>query len=214
MTLIEAVTHVRAHLAQEGCDEGGALGQLRKALGEGEVSARWAADPPPPLGPLGMYIGSPPLFSSDAVPTDALFWDLALIFLDGDGRVVHQSFLFNAENSDSEHAPRPRGLFLLRSRKFELWPLPPPAPNVSDQTGSGSSGQTPRPRPQLASKSQILDTARTLYQQAGNNPPNLTKAEQLIASLLPGTPRGKIRPILQQEEFAALRRKAGNQPKA
>jgi len=38
MTLVEAVEHVQAHLAQEGCGELAALTQLRMACREGEIS--------------------------------------------------------------------------------------------------------------------------------------------------------------------------------
>jgi hypothetical protein len=211
MTLVEAVAHIQA---QEGCDQIEALRQLRVALGEGEIPARWAAAPLPPLGPLAMYVGSPPLFSSDAVPTDALFWNHALIFLVGNGRVIDQSFLLDDdENRASEGGPRPRELFLLRTRVLEHWPLPSEAREDSNRVQSGSSDQPKKRRPKPASKSVIRKTIKELYQQAGNNPPNQTKAEPLIAGVLPGTPRTLIRPILREEEFKRLRRKPGKQPK-
>jgi hypothetical protein len=47
MTLVEAVEHVQAHLAQHGGPELGALSQLRMACGESEIPLRWAADQPP-----------------------------------------------------------------------------------------------------------------------------------------------------------------------
>jgi hypothetical protein len=123
--------------------------------------------------------------------------------------VIDQSFLLDDdEDHASEVAPRPRELYLLRARVLEHWPLPSDA--LKD---SGSSDQPRQPRPPPASKSLIRETAKELYRQAGNNPPNQTKAEQLIARRLPGTPRNLIRPILQEEEFARLRRKRGKQPK-
>jgi hypothetical protein len=206
MTLVEAVAHIQA---QERCDQVGALRQLRMALGEGEIPARWGADLLPPLPRMAMYVGSPRLFSSDPVPTDALFWDHALIFLVGNGRVINQSFLLDDdEDHASELAPSPRELYLLRARVLEHWP------SLSDALKDSASSDQPRqPRRPPASKSLIRETARDLYRQAGNNPPNQTKAEQLIARLLPGTPRKLIRPILQEEEFARLRRKRGKQPK-
>jgi hypothetical protein len=210
LTLIEAVEHVQAHLEQHGCPELGALRQLRMACGEGEIPLRWAAD----QLPKGIFrIGLPPLFSDEEVPTDPMFWENALIFLIGSGRVIDQRFVYLDETDAAlERAPRPRELFLLRSRVLELWPLRSDTHEGETPTGnSGSVDQIPTPRP--ATDEEILAVARNLYQQAGNNPPNLTKAEQLVAALLPETKRDFIRPILQRPEFENLRRKPGRQPR-
>jgi hypothetical protein len=92
----------------------------------------------------------------------------------------------------------------------KLWPL---RSDVDTPTGhSGSSDQIPTPRRSLATDEEILAVARKLYQQAGNDPPNQTKAERIIAGLLPGTKRESIRPVLQRLEFQDVRRKPGRQP--
>jgi hypothetical protein len=200
MTLEEAFAHIQAHLAQESCDPLGAETQVRMACGEGEIPLRWAADPPP----QGFYFfGSPPLFAADEVPTDPRYWSQVLIFGD---RVVDQSFSFLTEaDSAPERAPRQRGLFLLRSRVLELWPL---------RDDKGKDRSTDQPKKRAATDGQIVAAARELYEQMRDKPPNLTKAEKLLADRLPGTPRKIIRPILKQREFANLRLPRGNQPKS
>jgi hypothetical protein len=211
MTLVEAVEHVQAHLAQHGYMGRAALRELRMACGEGEIPLHWAADQPPE----GIIrVGLPPLFSDDVVPTDPLFWENALIFLIGSGRVVDQRFIFIDEADTAlERAPRPRELFLLRSRVLELWPLRSDTQEEDTPTGeSGSADQIPTRRQSPATDEEILAVARDLYRQAGNNPPNQTKAEQLVAALLLGTKRDFIRPILRRPEFGKLRRKPGRQP--
>jgi hypothetical protein len=195
MTLAEALSHIQAHLVQEGFEQLSAETELRKACGEGEIPLRWAADPPPP----GTYqIGQPSLFAADEVPTDPLFWDLVLFFGD---RVVDQSFMFRTEaDAAPERAPRQRGLFLWRSRVLELWPMP------ENELEDRSTGQVKK---RAASDDQILAAARKLYETMREDPPNLAKAEKLISDRLPGTPRKMIRPILQEPEFANLRRTRG-----
>jgi hypothetical protein len=161
-------------------------------------------------------IGLPPLFSDEEVPTDPLFWASALIFLIGSGRVIDQRFVFAFDETDAapERAPRPRELFLLRSRVLELWPLQSDTHEGETPIGnSGSANQIPTPRQSPATDEEILAVARDLYRQAGNDPPNQTMAEQLVAALLPGTKRDFIRPILRRPEFESLRRKPGRQPR-
>jgi hypothetical protein len=68
-----------------------------------------------------------------------------------------------------------------------------------------------RPRP--ASKAAIRQAARQLYESAAGPPPNVTLAEQLLRSKLPGARRQLVRPVLAEPEFADQRRKAGKQPK-
>jgi hypothetical protein len=205
MTLREAVNHVQA---VECSDEAGALKQLRMALGDGDIPAHWAAEPLPP----GFYsVGDPSPFSSDQVPTDALYWHSVLIFLEGDCRVIDQQRY--DDEAQRPPLPRPRPLLLLRSRVVELWPLQDQVRKDSSQTDSASTTQPELPVHRPASTDDILRAARELYQRPGK-PPNQTKAEQLLGRMFPGTSRKEfIRPILQRQEFDDLRLKPGNQRK-
>lgn len=205
MTLREAVNHVQA---AECSDEVGALKQLRMALGDGDIPAHWAAEPLPP----GFYsVGDPSPFSSDQVPTDALYWDSVLIFLDGDGRVIDQQRY--DDEAQRPPLPRPRALLLLRARVVELWPLQGQGRKDSSQTDSASTTRPEMPVQRPASADAILRAARELYEQPGK-PPNQTEAEQQLLAKFPGTSREPfIRKVLQSPEFKALRLKPGNQRK-
>jgi hypothetical protein len=210
MTLVEAVTQIQDC---EGCTQLEAVGQLRQALGEADIPARWAAYPPinrPPSYSFAM----PHLLSSEQVPTDAFFWASAPIYLDGNGRVIDEYFL-RGPDGESVVGPTPRGreLFLLRSRVLELWPLSNHRRKESSPTGSGSTTQPELPVRRPASEADLLRAARELYQQPGK-PPNLREAEEQLMSKFPSTSREQfIRPILRRQEFADLRLKRGNQPK-
>jgi hypothetical protein len=200
MSLTEAVHHVQA---VESCSQIDALTQLRMALGDGDISARWAADPLPSW----IYqVGVPPLFSSDEVPIDAGYWDSVLIFLDGDGRVIDQSFYLDEKEEKSP--PRPRQLLLLRSRVLELWPPTEKTVHGANQTKLDTS-QTPTRR---ASKEQIRVPAREMYQtknEMGKKPPNTEEAERLLREKVDGATRPKIRAVLSEPEFEKLRLKRG-----
>ena len=191
MTLVEAVTHIQDC---DGCTQLEALGQLRQALGEADIPARWAAYPPinrPPSYSRAM----PHLLSSEQVPTDAFFWSGALIYLDGNGRVIDEFFL-RGPDGEFVAGPTPRGreLFLLRSRVLELWPQLQKLPRRS------------------VNDDEILSAARELYLERKNDPPNKPVAERLIRQKLGGGKRDDIRRILE-DEFPNVRRKPGNQPK-
>jgi hypothetical protein len=229
MTLVEAVEHVQAHLAHEGCKELGALRQLRMACGEGEIPLRWAADEisfqivgvgegeapirwtaeeerlPFEVPEELLQTGLPPLFSPDEVPTDPLFWDQALII---NGRVIDQRM--SEADAAPDRVPRPRELFLLRSRILELWPLQGDTRPNAEGAGTGSS--RPEPRRQKREPDEIRQAARDLYEESPNDPPNISKAEQEIRRRLPGADRDTIRDELKKEEFASRRRRRGNQP--
>ena len=210
MTLVEAVTHIHDC---DGCTQLEALGQLRQALGEADIPARWAAYPPinrPPSYSRAM----PHLLSSEQVPTDAFFWSGALIYLDANGRVIDEFFL-RGPDGEFVAGPTPRGreLFLLRSRVLELWPLSNHLRKELFPTRSGSTTRPELPVRRPAPEADILRAARELYQQPGK-PPNMAEAEQQLGAKFPGTNRDRfIRPILRRKEFDDLRLKRGNQRK-
>lgn len=199
MTLSEAVHHIE--VADEcACNE--ALSQLRIALGDGDIPARWGADPPLSL-PGFFQFGSPPLFASDPVPSDPAYWSLVLILPAGDGVVIDQSV-----HAQGQSAPRRRQLFLLRSRVFELWP-----PSNHERKDRGSTTEPEKPLRRSVDDDQIRTAARDIYRERKGDPPNKPTAEQLIRQRLGGGKRDDIRRILDEEEFANLRREAGNQSK-
>jgi hypothetical protein len=198
MTLSEAARHI--HLVDE-CNFIEALRQLRMGLGDGDIPARWAADPPPSL-PGFFQVGFEPLFAPDPVPTDALYWNAVLIFLDGDGHVIDQSVYADEKSAP----PRPRRLFLLRSKINALWPI------QSEPHGATHQAKTNvrKTAKQHASKEQIREAARELYRsEVGKKPPNSEQAERLIRDRVPGATRPKIRLVLREEEFDKLRWRRG-----
>ena len=88
-----------------------------------------------------------------------------------------------------------RALLVDRSDVEKLWPL----------------SNYPRETRQKIDDDDIRSVARDIYEERKNDPPNVPAAEQLIRQRILGAKRDDIRRIL--EEFAELRRKAGNQPK-
>ena len=104
MTLAQVVKYIQD---QEGCNRDQALAQILMALSDGEIPARWAADPPP----AGVFIINPPLFSKDEVPTDKWSWSTGVLFLNVD------------ESQVILGGGPPRQLFLLRSRILEHWSI-------------------------------------------------------------------------------------------
>jgi hypothetical protein len=214
MTLAEAVEHINA---QENTNDG--LCQLRLALGEGEIPVRWAAEEPTPTryiasGPA-LFVGSsqPSLFSSDEVPSDPHYWDSVLIFLDGEGRVIDQSFdyLYIERDGISQSLPpprpiRPRQLYLLKSKILEFWPL-------QLHTVATEKNAAPISKPRPASKEAIEKVLTGIYAEAAENPPNILTAEQRARKILGKASRKLIREVLSKPQFANLRRSPGKQSK-
>ena len=208
MTLAEVVRHIQASVE---CEEETAVGELRGAMGQGLVPARWAFD----CSRESTLFEPPPIFSLDPVPADPLYWECVLIFMDGDGAVVDQSYLLEATTM-----PQRRGLFVLRSRVLELW-YPskqsaaahlPCEPNViADRKPSNLSHANQKlVKPKPATIEQIRDEARKIY-PVGKFGPNLPKAEQLIRRALGNASRERLRNVLKEPQFK--RRPRGNQAK-
>jgi|GEM_PF-4028155 len=209
MTLVEAVNHINE---QERTEDG--LDQIRIALGEGEIPARWAwpslAEGPNEVDGWKLHLvpmRDPPLFLEDTVPTDRRFWDKAIMLLDGDGKVVDPALGYMAIERDGKvevlcQQPVPgRGLFLLKESIFDFWPVATSEPDRTPQTA------------RAASEKEIRDAAREVYSSSAGSAPNMDQAERLIRAKLGKAPRKVIRHVLGDPEFASLRNPAGNQPK-
>jgi hypothetical protein len=198
MTLRQAVVHVAV---AEKCEPGEALHQLRLALGEADIPARWAADPPPLIP--GMYsVELPEIFSPEQVPRDARYWGRVTILLSGDCRVLHQS--------EEQSLPSPRELLLLISRVLELWSNPTPFQlSMGHREDAGLGYQANR----RATTKQIREVAREVYASQDGKPPNTNEAETRVREKLPKASRKFIREVLKETEFANLRLKPGKQPK-
>jgi hypothetical protein len=180
MTLAAVIWHIQINL---GCAVEVAVRELRVAMGQGSIPARWA------FGPSGVSrFEQPPRFSVDSVPADPFYWGIVLIFTDEDGAVVDQPIW-----RDSTTAPWRRGLFLLRSRVVELW-------------------HSPKKEKKRTSVKQIRNEARKLY-PAGKFGPNENQAEQRIREALGIAPRILVRRVLEEPEFATRRRPRGKQVK-
>jgi len=187
MTIGEAARHIQV---VDCTDQASARSQLRTAFIDQEIPLRWAADPPPLEGD---WLWDPWPFSSDEIPTDPYFWFNALIFLDGDGLVVERG---------------PRQLLLLRSGVLELWP-----PSNHERKDRASSTQLEKSQRRSVGDDEIRSAARDIYRERKGDEPNKEKSERLVRQRLLGGKRDDIRRILDEEEFANLRRKAGNQSK-
>jgi hypothetical protein len=65
-------------------------------------------------------------------------------------------------------------------------------------------------RPRLgASKSHIRQTLRQIYENAGNNPPNVNRAWEQVRITLGNATRARVREVLKETEFARRRRPPG-----
>ena len=60
-----------------------------------------------------------------------------------------------------------------------------------------------------ASKPQIRVALREAYDAAGDNPPNVNRAWDLLKQRLPSARRKRVREVLGEEEFARRRREPG-----
>jgi hypothetical protein len=63
-----------------------------------------------------------------------------------------------------------------------------------------------------ASKPQIRKSFRRIYDEAGDNPPNVNRAWDLIKVQMP-VARGRVREVLREDEFAHRRRGPGRKAK-
>jgi hypothetical protein len=199
MTLAEAINHIQS---SDGCDKAAALHQLRMALGEGEIQARWASDHLPP----GVFLlGGPRYFSDDGVPTDANYWATVLILLEADGTVIDQKNQIDEGTDELESTePRRRQLLLLRSGITAIW-----SPTTNLEVTANRRSDIAKP----ASRANIYKAAAEIYETGGDNPPNVTAAEQIIRSKLGKVPRKLVREVLRRPEFARRRNPTGNRPK-
>jgi len=171
----------------DGCDRKNAFRQLRAAASDGEVRIIYAHDRAP-------------------LPATWDFWWHVWIQL-STGKI-----LYDTSEDEVRKAALDKGVIYFQSILVhrgdleKIWPVAP-------QASSGSTTQLELPVRRPASEAEIERAAKELYQQPGK-PPNLAKAEQLLMAKFPGTSRDAfIRPILQREEFRALRWKPGNQRK-
>jgi hypothetical protein len=133
MTLKEAISHIR-HV--DGCDETLAFVQLRRALGDGSIDARW-----------GTSELSPTLFKIEPSKRMRLstFWQTVTI--DNEGGFIPGVYPEDLPDADPEiednrpeqYLPRHHYLFVSRDQIFQLWNEPisaatrPPVASDEDQ---------------------------------------------------------------------------------
>jgi hypothetical protein len=60
-----------------------------------------------------------------------------------------------------------------------------------------------------ACKGTIREELRKIYDDAGQNPPNVLRAWDLLKVLLPEARRSRVRDVLREAEFARRRREPG-----
>jgi hypothetical protein len=61
----------------------------------------------------------------------------------------------------------------------------------------------------MSPKPEIRTALRKIFDEAGDNPPNVNRAWNLIKVLLPDATRSRVREVLSEEEFARRRRGPG-----
>jgi hypothetical protein len=64
-----------------------------------------------------------------------------------------------------------------------------------------------------ASKPQIRKILRQIYDEAGDNRPNMNRAWDLLKVLIPDARRSRVREVLREPEFARRRRGPGRKAK-
>jgi hypothetical protein len=65
------------------------------------------------------------------------------------------------------------------------------------------------PKCTMASRREIREALHKIYDEAGDNPPNVERAWKLSKPLLPSARRDRVREVLREPEFACLRREPG-----
>ncbi len=204
MTLPEVLAHIQA----QGHPTDAWL-EVRSALIDGEIPTRWEADEFEWLESSDVDAAGDllwrsrqdelALISAGSPPNEGFFW-----YRHGtapsDGRFGDPRRIVDPRPEVS--AKRFRVIYLLRDRVLALWPASASPPSSA-----------PKALRKPASLAQILMTARKVYSDAGNKPPNLTKAERAVRDLLSkdgkNAARPKIREVLKRKEFESQRRKRG-----
>jgi hypothetical protein len=200
-TFVEAIGHVCA-IGQ--CDKEAAMAQLLSAIIDAEIEVKWADG-----SEITYEVDKPKHLRADP----AHFWRKEHIVLENGGMVLND---FIDTPLEVRREALKAGIigyqsFLVKRSDLErIWPVAARRSLEPQTPGLGTQPELPVRRP--ASKADIRRAAIELYQESGT-PPNQTKAEQLLMAKFPGTSRTFIRPILQADQFRALRRKPGNQRK-
>jgi hypothetical protein len=213
MTLAEAVEHVRIVEGYPANDPAlqievhpifwlrsrdtldRALQQIRAALVDGEIPVRWAS----------ATLWPDFFFANDDPPQEGTFWFIAAIYPSENYAVLDQET--PKVLGDNEWAPDPLGskrqLLLLRAKVHELWPSP----------------EMVKTKDPIRSFKKILPTLEEIRQVVceiydSNSRPNIVEAEKLIKKKLPIAPRKMMRAVLDEPQFLAKRRPAGNSKKS
>lgn len=218
VTLAEAINHIRTI---ENLTRDEAWHQLRTAIADNEVLWKWDE----PAGVLRRENPSRSAKRSAVRPSrvpkqyNRFFWESAQIDFTNGGRVLDDvgqrcpPWLLSVMLRDGTVRYRP--LLILREAVEKIWvtaPIKsaqPQEPNLALEQNVNRAA-----RRGVAALEAIRKAAIEVYKEAGGNPPNLPKAEQLVRAKVPGASRTMILPILNEDQFSKLRRKPGNQPKS
>jgi hypothetical protein len=209
MTLREALAHIEK---AELCSLKDAWRQLREAIADREIDARWPHALQ--LTRVGDYD------DEDIGPSrDIRFWKSARYILGGGGRIL----------DDPACRPNHARLKLIREGKLHyrsvlvrkddverVWPTANGTAEARPPTASLSHGTEPfRPtsaRPKY-SEVDIRKEIKRIYGDQSYNRPNLEKLYYIVSDKFPGVSRSIVRRIGKEPEFSPERRPAGNQPK-
>jgi hypothetical protein len=211
MTLKEAISHIQR---VDGCDQVTAFAQLRTALAEEAVTARFKTSATSRF--YAIDLGS----SLDPHWPRRKFWLSVRMDLEGDGHIatVTPEGLDKADDQEGDVDDEdgdwgPVRLFVLRSAILDIWADPlegareGPLESPQHQKSPGKAGQP-------ASKVAIRKIAREVYDEAGGEEgPNVEEAYHLIREKLAAASkiasRELVRDILDGKEFKDRRRPVG-----
>jgi hypothetical protein len=205
ITLKEAILHIQR---VDGCDEGTALQQLRNALGDEAVKARYRIGrPDEELTAIDLGSELQPDFPRKK------FWLTVAIDLQGDGYIITKTRddwnKANPENKWEDFERFWASVFFDREEVYcDLWPLFISRSSISAIWGepvqlSSTTRQTNAYLP--ATDAAIRRVAQKLYDDSGDDPPNVNKAYLLIREtlIMEGyiASRDSIREILKGFKF-------------
>ena len=166
------------------CDSVQALRQLKREIADGTVRVQWGDSDGRKDCPDPQHVQA------------------SQLLLIGTG--------FGPDNEDEDYRP----LLVERSAVQKLWPLPNRQPKDYQHTNSHLADQQHQlPRPS-ASKAQIREALKKIYDAPENNRPNMERARVLLKAMLPNAQKELVYEILREPEFAKQRRSHGNQPKS
>jgi hypothetical protein len=191
--VVEAVEHIRILCH---CTSVEALRQLKSEIGDGMVPVKWSGSK--------AVSGNRDDDWTRAGP-DVGYLKTSQFLLIGVGLAPEKP------EKDEKYQLRP--LLIERRAMQRLWPLEDKDVHCRKLDSGGGEDEPLRRRRRSYTDDEIRNAAKQVYRGAPGHPPNMNDAGREICKMLVGAPRGAVRKVLKEDEFANLRRPSGNQPK-